>query len=116
MADPETSGVENASERRNSTRVPFSSALAVSEYDGDSIPPKSDFQNVKAVNLSHTGLSFAASNWPRCDRLIVMMGDPEKPVYVVTRIVGCVKQGKADRGRRVRVHCEFEEWISPSQA
>jgi hypothetical protein len=116
MIDHETpSFQEDKTDRRTSTRVRFGAVLGVAELAGESIPPRSEFRIVKAVNLSHTGISFATSEWPRNDRLVVMLGDSEAPNYVITRIVGCVSKDRGEGHSSYKVHCEFVEWLTTTE-
>ena len=102
---------DETADRRVSKRVPFSAALGVCEMAGDEIPPASDFRRVKGFNLSHTGISFATTEWPENERLVVMLGNPDQPVFVVTRIVGCVRRKQRTGSLPFKVCCEFEKWV-----
>ena len=102
---------DNPADRRVSTRVPFGAVLGICECDGDKIPSSRAFRTVKGFNLSHTGISFTTLEWPQSDRLIVMLGDPERPNLVRTHIVRCVRKKRPSDTPPFEVNCEFDEWL-----
>jgi hypothetical protein len=98
-------------DRRDSRRVPYGALLGVAEYDGRSFPAASAFREVAAVNLSHSGMSFTTSEWPKTDALVMTFRKGPDPVYVVARIVGCVSRKSREGSRCYKVHCQFAEWL-----
>ena len=107
-----TADIEQHDDRRNSARVSYGAVLGVIEHNG-TLPAKSELRPVKALDLSHTGVSFSTTRWPSSDWLLIMLGSSQKPRYASVRVVGC--QSKPTEGdlRRFEVHCEFEQWLTP---
>ncbi|MEO8497101.1 MAG: hypothetical protein ABI614_18670 [Planctomycetota bacterium] len=107
-----TANIEHDSDRRSSSRVSYGAVLGVIEHNG-TLPTKSELRPVKALDLSHTGVSFTTSRWPSSDWLLIMLGSSQKPRYASARVVGCQSKVTADDTRRFEVHCEFEQWLTP---
>lgn len=109
MLDFELSFGSDAAE---SARVPFVGSLGVAQFDGQTPPDQPSFDPVDGFNLSHTGISFATSDWPATDRLLVALGDERSPVLVSARIVACRKHADQDEPRGFEVRCEFDQWYT----
>ncbi|MDA1051077.1 MAG: hypothetical protein O3C40_11450 [Planctomycetota bacterium] len=110
-----TADMEQDNDRRNSARVSYGAVLGVIEHNG-TLPTKSELRPVKALDLSHTGVSFTTTRWPSSDWLLIMMGSSQQPRYASARVVGCRSQATEDDTRRFEVHCEFEQWLTPVHA
>lgn len=109
MLDFELSFESNAAE---STRVPFCGSLGIARFDGQTPPDQQSFAPVDGFDLSHTGISFATSDWPSTDRLMVALGDDRAPVLVSARVVACRKQADQDAPGGFEVRCEFDRWYT----
>ncbi len=107
-----TPDIEQNDDRRSSARVSYGALLGVIEHNG-TLPTTSELRPVKAIDLSHTGLSFTTTRWPSSDWLLIMMGSSQKPRYASARVVGCEGRIAEDETRRFEVHCEFEQWLTP---
>ena len=107
--------VEQEKDRRSSSRVSYGAVLGVIEHNG-TLPAKSELRRVKALDLSHTGVSFSTTRWPSSDWLLIMLGSTQKPRYASARVVGCQSKVADDGSRRFEVHCEFEQWLTPLNA
>ena len=107
-----TADLEPAADRRNSARVSYGAVLGVIEHNG-TLPNASELRPVKALDLSHTGVSFMTSRWPSSDWLLIKMGSPRKPRYASARVVGCRTKAAEDETRSFEVRCEFEQWLTP---
>ena len=110
-----TAEVEQESDRRSSARVSYGAVLGVIEHNG-TVPSASELRPVKALDLSHTGVSFTTTRWPSSDWLLIMLGTADAPRYASARVVGCRgRVGEDDGVRRFEVHCEFEQWLMPAR-
>ena len=107
-----TADLKQDIDRRNSARVSYGAVLGVIEHNG-TLPSTSELRPVKALDLSHTGVSFTTTRWPSSDWLLIKMGSSRKPRYASARVVGCRSQVTDDDLRRYEVHCEFEQWLTP---
>ena len=94
----------------DAARVPFSGALGVAGFHGQTPPDRKSFEPVEGFNLSHTGISFATPVWPTTDRLMVALGDDRSPVLVSARVVACSKRTDQDDPTAYEVRCEFDQW------
>ena len=101
----------DSTDRRTSARVPFGAVLGVIEHNG-SLPDRSEFRPVKALDLSQTGIAFSTTRWPSSDCVVVMLGDRDKPSFAMARIVGCLSQSADPGEKRFEVRCEFEQWLT----
>ncbi|MEX0819024.1 MAG: hypothetical protein WD070_05515 [Pirellulaceae bacterium] len=104
---------EQDHDRRSSARVSYGAVLGVIEHNG-TLPATSELRPVKALDLSHTGLSFSTTRWPGSDWLLIMLGSSQKPRFASARVVGCHSVVTGDDTRRFEVHCEFEQWLTPT--
>ena len=107
-----TAAPEQDIDRRNSARVSYGAVLGVIEHNG-TLPAPAELRPVKALDLSHTGVSFTTTRWPSSDWLLIKMGTSRKPRYASARVVGCRGQVTDDDTRRFEVRCEFEQWLTP---
>ncbi|MCA9124333.1 MAG: hypothetical protein H6822_08015 [Planctomycetaceae bacterium] len=110
-----TVDTEQDHDRRTSARVSYGAVLGVIEHNG-TLPAATEMRPVKALDLSHTGVSFTTTRWPSSDWLLIMLGSKQKPRYASARVVGCQTKATTDDTRRFEVHCEFEQWLAPSNA
>ena len=108
-----TADTQQGIDRRGSARVSYGAVLGVIEHNG-TLPDASELRPVKALDLSHTGVSFTTTRWPSSDWLLIKMGSPRKPRYASARVVGCRSQANEDDTRRFEVRCEFEQWLTPA--
>jgi len=107
-----TADNEPGNDRRTSARVSYGAVLGVIEHNG-TLPTNSELRPVKALDLSHTGVSFMTTRWPSSDWLLIKMGSSRKPRYASARVVGCRSTLTEDDIRRFEVRCEFEQWLTP---
>ena len=110
-----TVDTEQDHDRRTSDRVSYGAVLGVIEHNG-TLPAATEMRPVKALDLSHTGVSFTTTRWPSSDWLLIMLVSKQKPRYASARVVGCQTKATTDDTRRFEVHCEFEQWLAPSNA
>ena len=55
--------LEQDKERRASARVSYGAVLGVIEHNG-TLPETAELRPVKALDLSHNGVSFTTTRWP----------------------------------------------------
>lgn len=110
-----TPDLEQDNDRRGSSRVSYGAVLGVIEHNG-TLPETAELRPVKALDLSHTGVSFSTTRWPSSDWLLIMMGTSQQPRYAAARVVGCQCKLSDDDVRHFEVHCEFEQWLTPAMA
>ena len=112
MTSPAPTNIEDPTDRRASSRVPFAAVFRVSERDGNGrLPDPAEFRPVQALDLSHTGIAFSTTLWPTSDSLVLMMGDRDNPSLAAARIVGCRSLSTDPHEKRFEVRCEFEAWL-----
>lgn len=110
-----TADTEQGIDRRSSARVAYGAVLGVIEHNG-TLPAAAELRPVKALDLSHTGVSFTTTRWPSSDWLLIKLGSSRKARYASARVVGCRSKVAEDDLRKFEVRCEFEQWLTPVNA
>ena len=112
IADAVTNTEDSNDDRRSAARVPFSTMRVSFAHDTPGANRAAEFEPATAENLSQTGISFFASQWPEVDRLLVRFGDSDDANLVRVKIVSCHRDELGDNQCRFEVRCEFVEWLS----
>jgi len=93
-------------DKRKSPRVAYCALLPVNPNLAANATKDMEFESVETRDLSQTGCSFFCSQAPDEPTLIVQLGEPPTPLFMVARIVRCEKDYD-DPQRRFIVGCEF---------
>ena len=96
-------------DRRKRGRNSYVYGQLVADYDGQSMPLKSDFYSVTFLNLSRMGAAFLSPRKPSTDQLVIVLGKSQ--VYVIAQVVRTFY--RTDIGDPVfEVGCEFVRRLS----
>jgi len=93
-------------DKRKSPRVRYCALLAVNANTTAEVPKDAAFESVETRDLSQKGASFYCAKAPDEPALIVQLGEPSAPLFMLARIVRCEKDYE-DPQRRFIVGCEF---------
>ncbi len=120
-ADEPAAPVRSGSERRRHPRLDFFGTQWITPFAGGTLPDQSAFLEVRCLDVSTGGFSFATTERPNYRSILVRFQVGGAPMYLTARIADSRPYDGGDCGseRSFRVGCEFTgrfaaEVVSPS--
>jgi hypothetical protein len=93
-------------ERRRHPRLDFFGTQWIAPFSGGSLPEQTSFCEVRCLDISTGGFSFALPEMPSYRSIVVRFQVGGAPMYLTARIVDCRPYDRAGE-TNFRVGCEF---------
>jgi len=111
----ELPAVRGDSERRKHPRLEFFGTQWIAPFSGGALPGPTAFREVRCLDVSTGGFSFATSERPNYRSILVRFQVGGAPIYLTARIVDSRPLDSAAE-RSFRVGCEFTGRFATEQA
>jgi hypothetical protein len=105
-ADEPPAAVRSGAERRRHPRLDFFGSQWIAPFSGGALPEQAVFLEVRCLDVSTSGFSFATSERPDFRSIIIRFQVGGAPMYLTARIVDCRPYDAAGVSS-FRVGCEF---------
>ncbi len=76
-------------ERRGQPRHAFPASQCIAPRRNAYVPPQNEFFEVQCHDLNSGGFSFLLEEKPDYDELVVSLGEPPEPIYLIARVTHC---------------------------
>ena len=97
---------------RASERHVYEGFVGAAAYSHGSVPDRKAFANVRATDISSTGIALILPEIPSSNSIIVMLRIGEADIFMHARVVH-QREGYWDRKRQFLVGCEFLHRLHP---
>jgi hypothetical protein len=104
--DEPPASVHSGPERRRHPRLDFFGTQWIAPFSGGALPDDAAFCEVRCLNVSTSGFSFATEEKPDFRSIVVRFQVGSAPMYLTARIVDCRPHDGAGE-LRFRLGCEF---------
>jgi hypothetical protein len=112
--DEPPAAVRSGRDRRRHPRLDFFGTQWIAPFSGGALPDEAAFHEVRCLDISTGGFSFATTESPDYRSIIVRFQVGGAPMYLTARIVDC-RPYDAAADLALRVGCEFMGRFSADQ-